>query len=54
MKVRLRLSVGTDGKLGLRFSRLNADAVLDTAIAERVQAARDALGEQYTILRAAG
>ena len=54
VKVRLRLSVGTDGKLGLRFSRLNADAVLDTAIAERVQAARDALGEQYTILRAAG
>lgn len=54
MAVRLRASVDDSAHLALRFSLQNADRTFETVLAERVAAAKEMLGNQYTLLRAAG
>ena len=54
ISVRLRASVGDDARLALRFSLPNAERVLETAYAERVELAKVLLGDEYSMLRAAG
>lgn len=53
-RVRMRVSVGEDAKLTFRFSIVNPERVLETVYAERVQEAILALGDDFTLLRAAG
>jgi len=52
--VRLRASVSDDAKLALRFSIPNVERVLETVLTERVALAKEMLGDEYTLLRAAG
>lgn len=52
--VRLRVSVTADNHLELRFAMPQAVTVLETVYGERVAAARQALGDGFTVLRAAG
>jgi hypothetical protein len=54
VRVRMRISVTDDAKLAFRFSLVNAERILETVYAERVQAAKTAVGTEYEILRAAG
>lgn len=54
VKVRMRVSVGDDAKLAFRFSLVNAERILEAVYAERVKQARELLGDDYTLLRAAG
>jgi uncharacterized protein YfdQ (DUF2303 family) len=54
VKVRMRVSVGDDAKLSFRFSLVNAERILEAVYAERVAAAKAALGESFSVLRAAG
>lgn len=54
VKVRLRTSVDDQAHLGLRFSLMNAERVLEAVYAERVTQAKALLGDDYTLLRAAG
>lgn len=51
--VRLRCSVGKDAAIAFRLSMPNAERLLEDIYADRVQAAKDALGDGYTLLRAA-
>jgi len=50
--VRLRVSVGDDARLAFRLSLPDAERVLEAVYADRVQAARLALGGDFSILRA--
>lgn len=54
LKVRIRASVGDNARLALRFSIPNAERALEDVFADRVAAARTALGDGFTVLRAAG
>jgi hypothetical protein len=54
LKVRLRATVNDQARLALRFTIPNADRALEEVFADRVSAARTALGDGYAILRAAG
>jgi hypothetical protein len=51
--VRLRVSVGDDAKLALRFAMPAAERLLEQVYADRVAAAKRLLGEGYALLRAA-
>ena len=53
LKVRLRVSVGEDAKLAFRFSIPNAERVLEDVYADRVAAAKELLGEDFVMWRAA-
>lgn len=54
VNVRLRMSIDDSAHLGLRFSLMNAERVLEAVYAERVTQAKALLGDDYTLLRAAG
>lgn len=49
--VRVRVSVGDQAQLALRFSLTNAEPTIDTVLSERVEAAQALLGDQYQMLR---
>lgn len=51
--VRVRVNVSTESKLEFRFSMPQAEQVLETVYAERVAKARELLGEDFPLLRAA-
>lgn len=53
LTVRLRVSVDDQAKLAFRLSIPGAERVLEAVFADRVQAAKDALGEAYPLLRSA-
>ena len=53
LTVRLRASVGDDAHLALRLSIPAAERVLEEVFAERVQSAKELLGDEFKILRAA-
>lgn len=52
LTVRLRVSVGDDARLAFRLSLPDAERVLEAVYADRVKAARLALGDGYTVYRA--
>lgn len=52
--LKVRASVDNDAKLALRFSMPARETVLEQVYAERVAAAKALLGDDYTLLRAAG
>ncbi len=52
LTVRMRVSVGDDARLSFRLSMPDAERVLEAVYADRVEAARVALGSDYSILRA--
>lgn len=54
LKVRLRATVNDQARLALRFTIPSAERALESVFADRVAAARAALGDQFEILRAAG
>lgn len=54
LKVRVRVSVDDSARLAFRLSMPSAEAALEIATADRVQAARNLLGDDYTLLRSAG
>lgn len=51
--VRLRVTIGDDGKLTFRLSLVNAERVLEAVYEDRVRQAVGSLGEGFTLLRAA-
>lgn len=53
MEVRLRVSVDDNARLTLRFSVPNAERILEDVYAERVAAAKEILGDEFALLRAA-
>lgn len=53
LDVKVRSAVDGDGHVTLRFSMPQAEKVLETVIAERVAAAKAALGAAFTVYRAA-
>lgn len=53
LEVRLRVSVDDAAKLSLRFAIPGAERILEDVYAERVEAAKAALGETYSLLRGA-
>ena len=52
--VRLRLSVSDDARLSLRLSMPSADRILEDVYADRVALAKELLGSEFRVLRAAG
>lgn len=54
LQVRVRASVDESAKLTLRFTIPTAERVLEAVYEDRVNAARELLGESYSLLRAAG
>lgn len=54
IKVRMRVSVDDNAHLTFRFSMVNAERVLETVYAERVAEAKELLGDDFPLLRAAG
>lgn len=54
LKVRLRVSVNDQAKLAFRFTIPNAERALEDVFADRVAAAKTALGDGFALLRAAG
>lgn len=52
LTVRLRVSVGDDARLAFRLSLPDAERVLEAVYEDRVKAARQALGADFSILRA--
>lgn len=52
LTVRMRVSVGDDARLSFRLSMPDAERVLEAVYADRVEAARLALGADFSILRA--
>jgi uncharacterized protein YfdQ (DUF2303 family) len=51
--VRVRVSVDDDSRLAFRFTVPTAERILEDAYADRVKAAKELLGENYTLPRAA-
>jgi hypothetical protein len=54
LAVRLRVSVNDQAKLSFRLTIPNADKALGLAYVARVEVARTLLGDDFTVLRAAG
>ena len=54
LTVRIRTSPTDQAKLFLRFSIPDAERVLEMVLADQVRAARELLGDGFTLLRAAG
>jgi hypothetical protein len=54
LKVRVRASVNDQARLALRFTIPNAEKALEEVFADRVAAATAALGDGFSLLRAAG
>jgi hypothetical protein len=54
LKVRIRTSPTDQGKLYLRFSIPDAERVFESVLADQVKAAREQLGDNLPLLRAAG
>lgn len=52
LTVRMRVSVGDDARLAFRLTLPDADRVLEAVYADRVEAARVALGSDFSVLRA--